>query len=156
VLTIADIPKLLVVSAGLGESVAIVGPGNAPGGSGFYAAGEFVLVPNMWVSPRLYGGLLLTSTDSSTCGGAAPCDVGAKIGFLGAKGRLTFPIPYVAPFFELGVGTTTSWTSRSPTSFIRISRRSTARLRSPWRFRSKPPSAFLDQRRLEDHREGRR
>jgi len=88
----------------LGESVAIVGPGNAPGGSGFYAAGEFVLVPNMWVSPRLYGGLLLTSTDSSTCGGAAPCDVGAKIGFLGAKGRLTFPIPYVAPFFELGVG----------------------------------------------------
>jgi hypothetical protein len=104
VLTLGDIPKLLVASVGLGYSFANQRTGNDPSGRGFYASAEFVLVPNMWVSPRLYGGLLLTSTDSSTCGGASPCDVEAKIGFLGAKGRLTIPIPYVAPFFELGVG----------------------------------------------------
>jgi hypothetical protein len=92
------------VSIGLGETFAIQRTGNDPAGSGFYAAAEFVLVPSLWVSPRLYGGLLLASTDSSTCGAAAPCNVAAKIGFLGAKGRLTIPIPYVAPFFELGVG----------------------------------------------------
>jgi hypothetical protein len=103
VLTLADIPKLVVASVGLGLSFPSRSDVNAQG-SGFYASGEFVLVPNMWVSPRLYGGLLLTSMDSSTCGGATPCNVTAKIGFLGAKGRLTIPIPYVAPFFELGVG----------------------------------------------------
>lgn len=30
----------------------------------------------------------------------------AKAGFLGAKLRLTIPIPYVAPFLEAGLGTT--------------------------------------------------
>jgi hypothetical protein len=36
--------------------------------------------------------------------GAAPCDVSAKMAFLGGKFRLTAPIPYVAPFLELGIG----------------------------------------------------
>jgi hypothetical protein len=93
----------VVASVGIGLSASTRSDVNVIG-SGFYASGEFVLVPNLWVSPRLYGGLLLTSTDSSRCDGATPCNVSAKIGFLGVKGRLTIPIPYVAPFFEVGVG----------------------------------------------------
>jgi len=57
-----------------------------------------------WLSPRAYVGLLLTSVDTSSCGGFSPCDVSAKIGFAGAKVRFTAPIPYVAPFVEIGLG----------------------------------------------------
>jgi hypothetical protein len=102
VVTFADIPKLLVASAGLGLS--FPSQEDAPTGSGFYGAAEFVLVPSPWFSPRLYGGLLLTSTEPGTCPRAVPCSAQARIGFVGAKGRLTIPIPYVAPFFELGLG----------------------------------------------------
>jgi hypothetical protein len=100
--TLADVPKLLVLSVGFGISVPTV-EGTDPDSGGLYAAGEFVLVPSMWFSPRLYGGVLFTSTDPSTCP-TPGCDVSAKIGFLGIKGRLTIPIPYVAPFLELGLG----------------------------------------------------
>jgi hypothetical protein len=93
----------VVASIGFGISASTRSDVNVIG-SGFYASGEFVLVPNLWVSPRVYGGLLLTSTESSRCSGVTPCNVEAKIGFLGAKGRLTIPIPYVAPFFEVGIG----------------------------------------------------
>jgi hypothetical protein len=98
----ADIPKLLVVSAGLGLAISDV-QGNTPTSAGFYANTEVVLVPSMWFSPRAYAGVLFTSTDASTCP-TPGCDVHASIGFLGVKGRLTIPIPYVAPFLEAGVG----------------------------------------------------
>jgi hypothetical protein len=101
VTTLADMPKLLIVSVGLGESA--LDSRDSPTSAGVYGGAEFVLVPSMWFSPRLYGGVLFTSTDASTCPTPA-CDVSAKIGFLGVKGRLTIPIPYVAPFFELGIG----------------------------------------------------
>ncbi len=35
---------------------------------------------------------------------AAPCDVSGEFGFAGAKGRLLAPIPWVAPYLELGLG----------------------------------------------------
>lgn len=104
VVTFADLPKLLVASVGLGVSSSWTQQENAPSGNGLYAGAEFVLVPSPWFSPRLYGGLLLTSTDSGTCPRGAPCSAEARIGFVGAKGRLTVPIPYVAPFLELGLG----------------------------------------------------
>jgi hypothetical protein len=104
VVTFANIPKLLVASVGLGVSSPWTQQENTPSGNGLYAGAEFVLVPSPWFSPRLYGGLLLTSTDSGTCPRGAPCSAEARIGFVGAKGRLTVPIPYVAPFLELGLG----------------------------------------------------
>jgi hypothetical protein len=104
VFTFANVPELLVVSVGLGISIPTGAPASAPTGNGFYAGAEFVLVPSLWFSPRLYGGLLLTSADRGTCPAEVPCSAEARIGFVGAKGRLTIPIPYVAPFFELGVG----------------------------------------------------
>jgi hypothetical protein len=39
--------------------------------------------------------------ESRRCGSQ---QVTSKIGFLGAKGRFTIPIPYIAPFIELGAG----------------------------------------------------
>jgi hypothetical protein len=71
-----------------------------------------------WFTPRGYAGLLLTfddAADDDVCQEEVSrpqrrttvtefCEVTAKIGFLGAKGRLGIPIPYVAPFLELGLG----------------------------------------------------
>jgi hypothetical protein len=54
---------------------------------------------------RFYGGLQFTSPDRDSCGEfVSPCEVSSKIGFFGAKLRLSAPIPYVAPYFEIGLG----------------------------------------------------
>ena len=91
------------MSAGLGVSSPTQDTSGI--GTGFYAAGEYVLRTASWFMPKAYAGLLLTSANTTSCdGGAAPCDVSAKIGFVGAKIRLLAPIPYVAPFIEGGVG----------------------------------------------------
>jgi hypothetical protein len=99
----ADLPKLIVASAGFGLSVPYTDRQSNSQGGGFYGAAEFVLVTSMWFSPRAYAGVLLTNTDAGSCD-TPGCDVHASIGFLGAKGRLTIPIPYVAPYIEAGLG----------------------------------------------------
>ena len=43
--------------------------------------------------------MLVAEEPPEVCGEAE-----AQIGFLGAKGRLIVPIPYFAPFLDLGVG----------------------------------------------------
>ena len=41
----------------------------------------------------------------NSCGaGTTPCNVSAKLAFVGVKARLMLPIPYFGPFFEAGVG----------------------------------------------------
>jgi hypothetical protein len=71
---------------------------------GFYGAGEFGVALGEWVSPRLYGGLLMTFPVQQGCQLATGCDVSDKIAFVGGKVRFLAPIPYVAPFVELGLG----------------------------------------------------
>jgi hypothetical protein len=88
-------------------------PGN---GAGFYAALEYVIKPTVWLYPEAYAGTLITSPDSSSCDApGSPCDVSAKIGFVGGKLRLIAPIPYVAPFIEGGIGVSFgALTTRTP------------------------------------------
>jgi hypothetical protein len=81
----------------------VTGPGRRDG-TGVLAAAEYVYLLSPWFSPRAYAGFLATFPDGSSCGGGSPCDVSAKIGFTGVKVRFAIPIPYVAPFLELGVG----------------------------------------------------
>jgi len=98
-------PQFVSVDAGYGLSSPT--SSSTPGGEGGYAKVEYYLQPSPWFSPRAYAGLLVTfpSRDSYCDQKGIHCDVSAKIGLLGVKGRLTIPIPYVAPFLELGVGT---------------------------------------------------
>jgi hypothetical protein len=73
-------------------------------GAGLLVSGEYVLWPTSWFSPRAYGGLLLT-WPARACGeGVQPCDVSAKLVYGGGKARFTLPTPWVAPFFEAGLG----------------------------------------------------
>jgi hypothetical protein len=95
-------PRSLLVSIGLGESAEA--DGGYGHGSGFYAAGDYVMPAESWLSLRAYAGLILTSPDTTSCNGVSPCDTSAKIVFGGVKARVMAPIPYVAPFLELGLG----------------------------------------------------
>jgi hypothetical protein len=74
-------------------------------GTGFYAQGEYVYGLTTWFSARPYAGLLLTSADNNKITDNQPAYKVTTNAFLaGIKGRLIAPIPWVAPFFEIGVG----------------------------------------------------
>jgi hypothetical protein len=67
-------------------------------------AGEYWAEPYSWLQLRGYLGYLGTSTDQEHCQLVGGCDVSEDIGFVGGKLRLLAPIPFVAPFIELGLG----------------------------------------------------
>ncbi len=95
------VPTALRVSAGYATDLT----GGAPASSeGFFAEGEYVWVLASWVSARAYAGVQWTSPDPDLCRDVQPCEVFSHIGYLGARLRLMAPIPYVGPFFELGLG----------------------------------------------------
>ena len=74
-------------------------------GSGLLVQAEWIYRMYAWFSPRVYGGLSLVSPDPSSCEiPYDPCDTSATVVFVGTKFRLMAPIPYVAPFLELGLG----------------------------------------------------
>jgi hypothetical protein len=97
---------VLNVSIGVG----LVAPDNKNGqevsgsGEGFYGAAEYVFWPSAWFSPRLYSGLVIAPARADCGAGVAPCDVSAEFAFAGAKARVMAPLPWVAPFLELGLG----------------------------------------------------
>jgi hypothetical protein len=76
-------------------------------GLGFFAEGEYVFAFSSWAGIRPYAGVLLTWPDDTDYRCTDPdfdCEVTAKIALIGGKGRLAAPIPWVAPFIELGLG----------------------------------------------------
>ena len=95
------------IAAWLGYGLSSAEKDDGPMGEGFYAEGEYILMLSEWFSPRAYAGTLITfsNADPVCRENGIKCAVSAKIGFLGVKGRLTIPIPYIAPFLELGIGT---------------------------------------------------
>jgi len=72
-------------------------------GNGFYAQGEYVLNLNNWFGVRPYAGIVIAS-GSSNEEALKDYYIKANAFLLGAKVRLSAPIPYVAPFFEIGIG----------------------------------------------------
>lgn len=102
-----SLPRSLVGYAGLGMSYPT--HGGYGSGAGLYAEGDYVIEANRWAVPKGYAGLLLTFPGSGACDeGGSPCDVSAKMIFVGGKFRLTAPIPYVAP--------SSSWASACPSA----------------------------------------
>ncbi|WP_029037264.1 outer membrane beta-barrel protein [Salinimicrobium xinjiangense] len=74
-------------------------------GSGFYAQGEYVFSLNNWIDLRPYAGLILTKMGEREPGVNPEDHTSTANAFLfGAKARFTIPIPWVAPYVELGVG----------------------------------------------------
>lgn len=75
------------------------------GGTGFYAQAEYVHAISKWFGVRPYAGIIITYPDEDELPKIKP-DYGAstKAFLLGGKLRLCAPIPYVAPYLELGLG----------------------------------------------------
>ncbi|UOK43383.1 MULTISPECIES: hypothetical protein [Flavobacterium] len=72
-------------------------------GSGFYAQGEYVWNLKSWFAFRPYAGVIIASGDSDEPG-MEEYKIKSNAFLLGAKARISAPIPYVAPFLESGVG----------------------------------------------------
>ncbi len=74
-------------------------------GSGFYAQGEYVLSISKWIDIRPYAGFILTKPGRDDTGNPEAGFRSTANAFLfGGKTRLTIPVPYVAPYLELGAG----------------------------------------------------
>jgi hypothetical protein len=74
-------------------------------GSGFYAQGEYVFGISKWFGLRPYAGIVVTSPDNNENQQNQPdYKVTSKSFLIGGKARIAAPIPWVAPFFEIGIG----------------------------------------------------
>lgn len=73
---------------------------------GLFAQAELVLKVASWVEFRPYAGLILTSSNGEDLN-SNPTDEKAesKAFLLGGKARVRAPIPWVAPYVEIGIGT---------------------------------------------------
>jgi hypothetical protein len=73
---------------------------------GFFAQGELVLKVTSWFELRPYAGLILTNSNGKDLNDN-PTDEKAesKAFLLGGKVRVRAPIPWVAPYVEIGIGT---------------------------------------------------
>lgn len=73
---------------------------------GFFAQGELVMKLASWVEIRPYVGLIWTNSKGKDLNGNITDEKAeSKAALLGGKARLRAPIPWIAPYVELGIGT---------------------------------------------------
>ncbi|WP_109098572.1 outer membrane beta-barrel protein [Aquimarina sp. AU58] len=72
---------------------------------GFFLQGEYILSIASWVELRPYAGLILTNSNGKDLNDN-PTDEKAesKAFLIGGKVRVRAPIPWVAPYVEIGIG----------------------------------------------------
>lgn len=74
--------------------------------TGFIIQGELVLKAKSWLELIPYAGFVTTSSDGTDIDGNPTIEKGETKAFLlGGKARLRAPIPWIAPYIELGIGT---------------------------------------------------
>ena len=74
--------------------------------AGFFAQGELVLKVSSWIEFRPYAGFVLTSSNGKDINDNPTNEKAETKAFLlGGKVRARAPIPWVAPYLELGIGT---------------------------------------------------
>ncbi len=73
---------------------------------GFFAQGELVLKAASWIEFRPYAGFIFTSSNGKDLNGNPTNEKAETKAFLlGGKTRVRAPIPWVAPYVEIGLGT---------------------------------------------------
>lgn len=74
--------------------------------TGFLVQGELVLKVDSWFELRPYAGFILTNSNGKDLNGNPTNEKAESKAFLlGGKARVRAPIPWVAPYFEIGIGT---------------------------------------------------
>lgn len=97
----SETPKSLNISFGFASTYPY-DDGINISGQGFTFQGEYVISPKKWIDIRPYAALIFTKTNSETkeLKFKSSCNAFA----FGGKIRLIAPIPYIAPYFESGLG----------------------------------------------------
>jgi hypothetical protein len=97
------------INASIGLGISAVNDSNddlTASGSGFYAQGEYVMGLTKWFGFRPYAGFVITDVSESDIKQNQPLYIAtSKALLVGGKVRLAAPIPYVAPYIEVGIGT---------------------------------------------------
>lgn len=96
--------KSIDLSIGLGVSVPKdhSGTGSA---AGLYIQGEYVFEMSKWVDIRPYVGLLLVRSSNKLINADInEYEIKSNIFLIGGKTRAKIPIPWIAPFVEIGIG----------------------------------------------------
>lgn len=74
--------------------------------SGFFAQGDLVLKVASWLEIRPYAGFILTNSNGKDINDNPTNEKAESKAFLlGGKARVRAPIPWVAPYLEIGIGT---------------------------------------------------
>ncbi len=74
--------------------------------TGFFTQGELVLKVASWVEFRPYVGFIMTSSNGKDFYDNPTNEKATSKAFLlGGKARVRAPIPWIAPYFEIGIGT---------------------------------------------------
>jgi hypothetical protein len=95
--------EFINVSVGYGISAAT--DETSIDGSGFYAQGEYVFALTKWIGIRPYAGVIFTSaTEKDSQPNQPEYKVTSNAFLFGGKVRVAAPIPWVAPYIELGIG----------------------------------------------------
>ena len=72
---------------------------------GFYLQGEYVMGITTWFGVRPYTGVILSSGDvKNQLTNETTYSIKSNAFLIGIKTRLCAPIPWVAPYFEVGIG----------------------------------------------------
>lgn len=96
--------KSIDVALGLGVSAPFEDLNIA--NNGLYFQGEYVLLFSKWFDVRPYVGLIFTKSNGKDLNqNQTPYLATSNAVLVGGKGRVTIPIPWVAPYLELGIGT---------------------------------------------------
>jgi len=73
---------------------------------GFFLQGELILKVKSWFELRPYAGLILTNSNGKDLNDNPTNEMARSKAFLlGGKTRIRAPIPWIAPYLEVGIGT---------------------------------------------------
>ena len=100
----AQLKKGDYINAAIGYGISFPTDKSTITGTGFYAQGEYVHSISKWFSVRPYAGIVLISGNSDRQQYQYDYHVTTKALLIGGKVRISAPIPYVAPYIELGLG----------------------------------------------------
>ena len=100
-----DQKQFIKASIGYGLSVPLDDEYSDIMGSGIYLQGEYEYQVSQWFSASTYAGFIFTSLgDGTTNSVFEDYTVSSDAFLIGGKGRLSVPIPWFAPYLELGLG----------------------------------------------------
>ncbi|MEM6718014.1 MAG: outer membrane beta-barrel protein [Bacteroidota bacterium] len=103
--TFAQTTKKQAIKAAVGFGYSIPYDDVDVSGEGFFAQGEYVYEFYNWLDVRPYAGVIFaTSKEEDNEPREAGFRSDANAFFLGGKARVTAPIPWVAPYLEIGIG----------------------------------------------------